>query len=147
MAQHEFTEGPYYMRPWCALIVLLLIYTPPCFCQSEKRISGDTAFWFNVQKDDSSKFGLPNLMTSQDPFHFRFSTAGRIIDIWTLDGKVYKGNLLVYTFGYKEQKVERGYTPLTGQLCDTIAALDSGSARKAYDLIKSVRGNTNPKCD
>jgi len=138
MTQYVFIRGACYMRSRWVLIVLLVILTTQCFGQPEKKISGDTSFWFNEQKDDSSKFGLSNLMTSQDSFHFRFCTAGHIIDIWTQDGKVYKGNLVIYTFGYKEQKAERGYTPFTGPLYDTIAALDSNSARKAYALIKSV---------
>lgn len=138
MAQNVFIGRSTCMRPWCTLFVLLLIFTSPCFGQSKKEISGDTTFWFGQQKDDSSKFGLSNLMTSQYPFHFRFCTAGHIIDIWTADGKVYKGNLLIYTFGYKEQKDGGGYTPFTGPLYDTIAPLDSNSARRAYGLIKSV---------
>jgi len=120
-----------------AVIVVCSLISLNCSAQDIKKLSGDTTFWNSIECKKSSELKLPLLTLSQDYFHFRFWTDEQVIDIWTVDGKIYKGIITSYTRSYIEpglkNKLKR--TPKTFFKQDT---LDAVLAKNAFELTKHI---------
>jgi hypothetical protein len=121
----------------------------PIFClltingtaQTNKTISGDTAFWYKYQLGECEKLNIPLLIPSTDKFHFRFWTDDQAIDIWSVDGTSYNGLITSFINSSvdnnannpsKEQK-----QPQTFAKQDL---LDTALARQAFKLTTQIAG-------
>lgn len=111
-------------------------------CEQGKHVfiplsgSGDTTLWFKWQQESFIKTGLPNLISSNDKLHFRFSTETQAIDIWTKDFKVFYGTLANFTTTYDENKYKENSKPEL--FYSNKSQLDTTVAKQVYNLFQKL---------
>ncbi len=98
---------------------------------------GDTTFWYEWQLGRDNKTGLPHLTTSTDTFHFRIWLDGQAVDIMTADYKTFTGILTNYIDSYEETN-KKTLKSEPAKTFYTYVLLDTASARKTFELIKTV---------
>lgn len=99
--------------------------------------NGDTSFMYRYQKRKVAQIGLPDLITSQDAFHFRFWVNGQVIDIWSADHKTFHGQLTNYTESYEEYNMKKQEQPPSAFFFNQ-TVLDSFTSRTVFELAGAV---------
>ncbi len=116
---------------------LLCILVNNVYGQTNKVLSGDTAFWYHLQQEKSQKLGLQQLLESNSRFHFRFWTDKQAIDIWTTNGTNLDAAVTSFTNSYEpyDEENKTRKVPITYQ---SQFRLDTSLARRAFELTKSI---------
>lgn len=119
------------------VIYLLCILTSNGYGQKNKTLTGDTAFWYDLQHKKSQALGLQQLITSTDSFHFRFWTDNQAVDIWSTDGTYYDAVVTSFTNSYVPYNAEKKKKK-PSVLYQSQFRFDTSAARKAFELTKSI---------
>jgi len=107
----------------------------PTYLNYQNQI--DTILWFKWKYSLAKKLELPNLQTSNDPFHLRFWTDIQAVDIWTIDHKIYFGTITNYAQRYDSKLFKKG-TYQVDKIFSNRIQLDSSIARKIFYLLDTL---------
>ena len=121
------------------IFILLCVFCSICFlcnAQTEKTLSGDTVYWGDLTNKKVEKLHLLNLSSSTDKWHFRFWTDKQVVDIWTLNGDDFEGQVINYTNSYAFDKKKMRQKP--SSLYSKKEDLDPVLSKKVAVLIKTV---------
>jgi len=99
-----------------------------------------TTYWYTQQYKLDSDLNQEHLIDLTDSFHFRFSSDGVVIDIYSCDGAVFQGTITDYTFadenyGKRKSKGGRNHKWL---LIYNTTLIDASDARKVYNEIMKI---------
>jgi len=119
------------------VICLLCILTSHGYGQRNKTLTGDTAFWYDLQHKKVQALGLQQLLPSTDSFHFRFWTGNQAVDIWSTDGTYYEAVVTSFTNSYVPYNAEKKKKK-PSVLYQSQFRFDTSLARKAFELTKSI---------
>jgi hypothetical protein len=122
------------------IIVTAAVLLIATLCRGQtKQISipmygmSDTTLWYKWQQKSFEQIGLPNLATSKDSLHFRFSTETQAVDIWTADYKTFYGTFSNFTTSEDNDK-----HPKPSKFYSNKTSLDTAISRKIYDIFREL---------
>src|SRR5580698_7442141 len=121
------------------LITVIAFLLSIQFCSGQQKfvsIPGNTFLWQQWQEQKFQKAGLPNLETSTDSLHFRFSTDNQAIDVWTTDYQTFHGTFADFTTSYDPDTTKK--TPEPEEFFSKKTNMDTGFSKRIYNLFKSL---------
>lgn len=134
----SFYHSSFLQRLQRLIIITVILFTKQfCFAQ-EKSVSipGNAFLWEQWQEQKFKRTGLPNLETSKDSLHFRFSTDNQAIDVWTEDYQTFHGTFADFTTSYDPDTSKKTSEP--AEFFSKKTNMDTGFSRRIYDLFKSL---------
>jgi len=111
--------------------ILFLLYCQTALSQT-KKIEGDTAYWFNLNKEFQRTLDLKDLQKSTNEFNFRFRNHGQVIAI-TKDSSSISGNITNYIYHTKKPNRVK-----TETLSNKIS-LSPEQAKNIYEIIQNSK--------
>ena len=111
--------------------ILFLLYCQTALSQT-KKIEGDTAYWFNRNKEFQRTLDLKDLQKSTNEFNFRFRNHGQVIAI-TKDSSSISGNITNYIYHTKKPNRVK-----TETLSNKIS-LSPEQAKDIYEIIQNSK--------
>ena len=111
--------------------ILFLLSCQTALSQT-KKIEGDTAYWFNRNKEFQRTLDLKDLQKSTNEFNFRFRNHGQVIAI-TKDSSSISGNITNYIYHTKKPNRVK-----TETLSNKIS-LSPEQAKNIYEIIQNSK--------
>jgi hypothetical protein len=92
------------------IIIFCILFSSLSYCQSEKRLLGDTATnYFRNYQELNRKLNNENLFTSTNEYHFRFWRYGLFVDLINNSSTGLSGYITNYIFKYQYDKQQDDY--------------------------------------
>jgi len=114
------------------LMSILFLLSCQTALSQTKKIEGDTAYWFNRNKEFQRTLDLKDLQKSTNEFNFRFRNHGQVIAI-TKDSSSISGNITNYIYHTKKPNRVK-----TETLSNKIS-LSPEQAKDIYEIIQNSK--------
>jgi len=114
------------------LMSILFLLSCQTALSQTKKIEGDTAYWFNRNKEFQRTLDLKDLQKSTNEFNFRFRNHGQVIAI-TKDSSSISGNITNYIYHTKKPNRVK-----TETLSNKIS-LSPEQAKNIYEIIQNSK--------
>ena len=114
------------------LMSILFLLSCQTALSQTKKIEGDTAYWFNRNKEFKRTLDLKDLQKSTNEFNFRFRNHGQVIAI-TKDSSSISGNITNYIYHTKKPNRVK-----TETLSNKIS-LSPEQAKNIYEIIQNSK--------
>ena len=114
------------------LMSILFLLSCQTALSQTKKIEGDTAYWFNLNKEFQRTLDLKDLQKSTNEFNFRFRNHGQVIAI-TKDSSSISGNITNYIYHTKKPNRVK-----TETLSNKIS-LSPEQAKNIYEIIQNSK--------
>jgi hypothetical protein len=122
------------------IVILSLSYTLTAIGQKKMDTTDNSYKWDDGFPYKVASIGLRDLRQSKDSIYIRFWCGWKAFEVWTLNGKNYKGSLYVFSGG----KIE-GDT--TGRYFTSSVTIDSAKIEEVVSLLNSLHNIPLPVRD